>query len=215
MKLLVFGAGGAVGGRIVHEAVERNHEVVAVHRTPPKVSRAAATVVEGDVREPGELLEREEPAAVVSAVGAAPATSSSPDYAIYLDAAEALIEALRAMRDRAPRLLVVGGAGSLSAGPDLKVIDTPQFPAQFRDEALAQARALEFYRGVSDVRWTYVSPAALFEPGDRTGSYRTGRDDLLTDADGHSRITMEDYAAAMLDELEQPQAIGRRMTVAY
>ncbi len=214
MKVMVFGAGGAIGRRIVNEAVDRGHEVIAVHRTQPDTSRAGVTVVAGDVRDPAALLEREQPDAVVSAVGAAAGTAPSPDYAVYLDAAQALVESLRSLGDQAPRLVAVGGAGSLNAGPGLKLIDTPQFPAQFRDEALAQARALDFYRGVSDVRWTYVSPAALIEPGTRTGRYRTGTDDLLVDEHGHSHISMEDYSAALIDELEQPQAIGRRMTVA-
>lgn len=215
MKVIIFGAGGAIGQRIVEEAVNRSHEVVAVHRTRPDRGPAGVTVVAGDVRDPGALLRREQPDAVISAVGAAAATSPSPDYAIYLDAAQSLVEALRSCRNRGPRLLIVGGAGSLNAAPDLKVIDTPQFPAQFREEALAQARALEYFRDVSDVSWTYVSPAAIIEPGTRTGQYRSGTDDLLIDEHGLSRITMEDYAAALIDELEQPQALRRRMSVAY
>jgi putative NADH-flavin reductase len=214
VKLVVFGAGGAIGRRVVGEALERGHDVTAVYRTAAHAGRNGARAVRGDVRDPFPVLRLAAPDAVISAVGAAPA-SAAPDLAVYLDGARALVEAARALGDGAPRLLAVGGAGSLEAGPGMRVIATPQFPAEFREEALAQARALDFYRTVSDVRWTYVSPAALIEPGARTGRYRTGGDALLTDEHGHSRITMEDYAVALLDELEHPRAIDRRMTVAY
>ena len=89
------------------------------------------------------------------------------------------------------------------------------FAAQFHAEASAQADALAFYRTISDVRWTYISPAAQIAPGARTGRFRTGHDELLTDDHGQSRITIADYAAAVLDELEHPEAIGRRMSAAY
>ncbi len=214
MKLAVFGAGGAIGRRVVSEALGRGHDVTAVHRTPPQNRNATSRTLIGDVRDPLRVLRRVAPDAVVSAVGADPA-SATPDLGVYLDAARALVAAARALGDRAPRLLAVGGAGSLEARPGLLVIDTPQFPAQFRDEALAQGRALEFYRTVSDVSWTYLSPAALIKPGARTGQFRTGWDTLLTDEQGHSVVTIEDYAVALLDELEHPRAVGRRMTVAY
>jgi putative NADH-flavin reductase len=214
MRILVFGAGGSIGGRVVNEAVGRGHDVTAVLRRGSSASADGARVVTGDVRDPLPVLRDGPHDAVVSAVGAA-ALSDTPDYPIYLDAAEVLVDSLRALREAAPRLLVVGGAGSLRAPSGARVIDTPEFPAQFREEALAQSRALEFLRSVSDVRWTYVSPAAMIEPGERTREFRVGGDDLLVDATGHSRISMEDYAVAMLDEIEEPRAVGRRMTVAY
>jgi uncharacterized protein len=214
VRILIFGAGGAIGRRAVAEAVERGHDVIAVHRRVKAASRDAVRVVRGDVRDPLAVLRLAGPDAVISAVGAAP-TSASPDFSVYVDAARALVEAVRALGEAAPRLLAVGGAGSLRTPEGLCVVDTPQFPAQFREEALAQARALDYYRTVGDVRWTYVSPAAVIEPGPRTRRFRTGGEQLLADEQGHSRITMEDYAVALIDELERPQAIGRRMTVAY
>jgi uncharacterized protein len=214
VKVVVFGAGGAIGRRIVREAVERGHAVTAVHRTAP-ASENGVRVIAGDVRDPLPALRAVvDPDAVISAVGAG-LTGAPPDYRVYSDAARALVEALRTLGDRAPRLIAVGGAGSLWAGPDLRLVDTPEFPRQFREEALAQAEALGLYRTVSDVRWTYVSPAAQIAPGARTGRFRTGHDHLLTDEQGHSRITIEDFAAAIVDELDHPRAIGRRMTVAY
>ena len=210
----MFGAGGSIGRRIVQEALQRGHDVTAVHRQEP-ASPTGLRAITGDVRDPLPPL-RVAPAqdAVISAVGAG-LSEASPDYRVYLDAARALIQALRALPDPAPRLIVIGGAGSLQASPQLRLLDTPEFPPKFRQEALAQGQALDFYRTISDIRWTYVSPAAQIAPGARTGRFRTGHDELLTDEQGHSRITIEDYAAAILDELEHPQAIGRRMTAAY
>jgi putative NADH-flavin reductase len=211
VNIVIFGAGGAIGTQIVVEATSRGHVVTAVHRTAPQAGPGSVRPIVGDVRDPRPVLLNVAPDVVVSAVGARP-TSTSPDYLIYLDAGRALVDAIRRQALR-PRLVVVGGAGSLQTGGG-RLVDTADFPAQFREEALAQRRALDFYRSVNDVPWTYISPAALLEPGSRTGVYRTGGDQLLVDADGHSRITIDDYAAALVDEIEQPQATGRRMTVA-
>ncbi|WP_268245573.1 NAD(P)-dependent oxidoreductase [Planomonospora parontospora] len=111
---------------------------------------------------------------------------------------------------------VVGGAGSLAAAPGVRLVDTPDFPAVYKGEALAQAELLELVRAqAGDLDWTYVSPAIVIEPGERTGSYRRGGDQVLADADGRSLISAEDYAVALVDELETGQAVGRRITVAY
>ncbi|HLZ57791.1 MAG TPA: NAD(P)H-binding protein, partial [Ktedonosporobacter sp.] len=110
--------------------------------------------------------------------------------------------------------IVVGGAGSLEVAPGLHLVDTPDFPAAWKPTALAHRDALEVYRK-ANLDWTYVSPAALIAPGERTGTYRTGTDKLLTDEKGESRISAEDYAIAILDEVEHPHFIRRRFTVAY
>uniref|UniRef100_UPI000B10B595 NAD(P)-dependent oxidoreductase n=1 Tax=Actinomadura kijaniata TaxID=46161 RepID=UPI000B10B595 len=114
------------------------------------------------------------------------------------------------------RLVVVGGAGSLEVAPGTRLVDTPDFPAIYKNESLAQAELLQVIRAeAGDLDWTYVSPAAEIAPGERTGTFRTGGDRLLADAAGDSRISAEDYAVALVDELEKPQAVGRRITVAY
>ncbi len=217
MKVLIYGATGSIGSRITQEARDRGHEVTAVVRNPSRtpVQEAALEVIAGDV------LDKEAAAkhargrdAVISAVGAG-IRGPAPRFDIYRGAAESLIEALRTLGETAPRLLVVGGAGSLEVAPGVRLVDTPEFPGMFRQEALAQAEALDYYRCVTDVEWTYLSPAVLIEPGARTGRYRTGGDALLTDQEGSSAISTEDYAAALVDELETPQAIGRRLSVAY
>jgi putative NADH-flavin reductase len=127
--------------------------------------------------------------------------------------AKALIEGLRQSGVR--RLVVVGGAGSLEVMPGVQLVDTLDFPAAWKPVALAHRDALAVYRLAEDLDWTYVSPAALIEPGRRTGLYRTGTDQLLVDDKGVSRISVEDFAAAMLDEIKKPRFLRRRFTVAY
>jgi hypothetical protein len=116
--------------------------------------------------------------------------------------------------EHAPRLVVVGGAGSLLVAPGVTLVSAPDFPAAWKPIALAHEEALKLLRA-SSIDWTYLSPSAFFEPGERTGNFRLGQDDLLTAADGKSHISMEDYAIALADELEQPQRRRQRFTVGY
>jgi putative NADH-flavin reductase len=113
------------------------------------------------------------------------------------------------------RLLVVGGAGSLEVAPGLQLIDTPEFPEEWKTGASATREVLYLLRDESELEWTFLSPSALIEPGKRTGKFRLGTDQLLTGHDGKSRISLEDYAAAMMDELESPKHIRQRFTVGY
>jgi len=113
-----------------------------------------------------------------------------------------------------PRYLVVGGAGSLEVAPGVKLIDTPQFPAIYKAEAAAGSVFLDLLRQQSDLDWTYLSPSAVFAPGERTGKFRLGRDALLTNDKG-SHISFEDYAIALADEIEKPAHSRQRFTVGY
>jgi putative NADH-flavin reductase len=113
------------------------------------------------------------------------------------------------------RLLVVGGAGSLEIAPGVALIDTPSFPEAYKPEAGAGRDFLNALRNEHELNWTFLSPSAMLMPGERTGKYRTGKDQLLTGPDGQSRISMEDYAIAMVDELERPQHPRARFTVGY
>jgi hypothetical protein len=113
------------------------------------------------------------------------------------------------------RLIIVGGAGSLEVSPGVQLVDTPNFPPDYRDAALAHREALRIYQKEKDIEWTYLSPAAEIAPGERTGNFRTGTNQLITDAQGKSFISMEDYAVAILDELENPKHIRERFTVGY
>ena len=128
-------------------------------------------------------------------------------------AARGLIDGLRKAGVR--RLVVVGGAGSLEVAPGTRLLDTPGFPPDWKPTALGHAAALDIYRDVQDLDWTCVCPAALIEPGERTGAFRIGGDQLLADEAGHSRISVPDFAIAVADVLERGEAIRRRITVAY
>ena len=114
-----------------------------------------------------------------------------------------------------PRLLVVGGAGGLEVAPGVQLIDTPEFPAQWKATAEGARQALALLRQETTLDWTVLSPSAHLEPGQRTGTFRTGTDGLLVDASGNSRISLEDYAVAMIDELEKPTHSRSRFTVGY
>ncbi len=211
MKIAVIGAGGTIGQRIVREALSRGHEVTAVVRDPARYgeSNPQVAAVKADARDADGLAAAVAGQdAVVSSFG----PSQDGDVQDYLRVAEALIGAV----GRAPgqRLLVVGGAGSLEVAPGLKLYDTPQFPEAWRPLAKAHGAGLELYRA-SDIDWTFLSPAIMIEPGERTGAYRVGGEQVLFDAGGQSRISTEDYAVALLDEIEQPQHIRQRFTVAY
>jgi putative NADH-flavin reductase len=211
MQISVLGATGRIGRRIVDEALRRKHTVTAVARGPsPENAEGRVTPKKADVTEPSELeavIQAHD--AVVSAVGPAPGTAVS----MVVDTTRALAAA--AMRTRVKRLVIVGGAGSLAVEPGLELLHTPDFPKEFRDIALAHREALEIWRRVKELDWTYVSPAASIEPGARTGKYRVGHNDLLIDEAGQSRISMEDFAVAVLDEVENNSHVRERINVAY
>jgi putative NADH-flavin reductase len=217
MRLVVFGATGYAGSRIVHEALQRGHEVVAIARNPAPLSegdRERLTVRAGSLHDKTFVLEVTADADV--AVVAIPARK--------LDDGRRLIEAVphlvTAAQHNGVRLGVVGGAGSLSVsdgGP--RLIDTPDFPEAVKPEASAHAEVLEALRVTpQDVDWFYVSPAAVFgahAPGQRLGKYRVGGDVLFTDDNGDSTISGEDYATAFVDEIDKPKHHRARLSVAY
>ncbi len=211
MKIVVFGASGRIGRVSAEEGLARGHFVTGVGRRASRMglTHPRLTTVRGDATDPESvaIVASGHDAAVV-AVGPAP----GGDDGVFAAVAAAMISGLP--KGGVSRVLILGGAGSLEVAPGQRLVDTPEFPAAWRGNALGQAAALELYRQ-STLAWTYLSPAALIEPGERTGHYRTGSDQLLVDADGKSRISIADYAMAMIDELEVPKNVGRRMTVGY
>jgi hypothetical protein len=213
-KIAVVGATGNIGRRIVTEALSRGHQVTAVIRNAAKLTDRPdrlSVVVIPDVLDPEAVAAAVRGHdVVVSALGA----GTSQDRSLYRKASDTYAQALRRPDEDGPRLVVVGGAGSLEGALGVRLLDSPDFPEAYKPEATAHAEVLEYYRTVSDIRWTYFSPAAEIGPGTRTGSYRTGTDQLVTDADGNSRISYEDYAAALVDEIENPKHIRRRFTAA-
>jgi uncharacterized protein len=214
-RISVIGARGSIGKAIVDEALRRGHQVTAVVRQPGGIDhgRAELTVTTGDVLDPDDMARvAKEQDAVVSAVGGKDGTS---DRALIEQSLRTLVACLRGLGDGAPRLLAVGGAGSLEIAPGSKLWDFPGIPADTLQSMHAHGDGLAYLRSVTDVAWTVLSPAAMIEPGTRTGRYRTGADRLVADASGASRISIADYAVAMVDEIERPRHLGQRFTAAY
>ena len=214
MKVLVFGASGAIGRAITAELLERGHTVTAASRSGAPVEGLVVQTVTGDASDPGSVARLAAGQdAVASAIGPRRGNGEDPEDSL-LGAARGLAEGLR--RAGVRRLVVVGGAGSLEVAPGQRLVDSPGFPAAWKPTALAHARTLdEVYRGIDDLDWTCVSPAGVIGLGDRTGEFRVGGDQLLVDDSGQSRISIPDYAIAFADELEDGEAFRRRITVAY
>jgi putative NADH-flavin reductase len=216
MKLVVFGATGNVGQRVVSEALSRGHEVVGVVRDPEAFQSTDQRVrlVKGDATNAEDVARVARGAdAVVSAISPRPNARGLPVPSLAANA-RALIKGLRDAKVK--RALYVGGASSLEVAPGKALADTPDFPEAYREEAREGREALGIWRNeATGLDWTYLSPAAEIAPGIRTGKYRTTDDKLLTDSEGRSFITFEDYAAAVLDELEQPKHVAKRFGVAY
>jgi putative NADH-flavin reductase len=213
MKIAIFGAAGRIGQRIASEAVRRGHRVTGISRSMPDggTKGGERDRLKGDATDPSSVAESVKGFdAVVSAIGP---NMQSANWAMLAKAARALVEGLR--KAGVKRLVVVGGAGSLEVSKGTLLMDSPLFPADWKPLAAAHHDALKSLRTVKDLDWTYLSPAGLIEPGERTGKYRTGSDQLVSDAAGKSFISMEDYAVALLDELEHPQHIKKRFTVGY
>ncbi|WP_416873803.1 NAD(P)-dependent oxidoreductase [Kitasatospora sp. SC0581] len=213
MRITVFGATGNVGRRVVAEALSRGHHVTAVVRDPAKPHDlpSAVTLVVGDARTPEDV-------ARITAGQDVVVTATRPMPGSEHELAIATKGLLAGIAGTGVRLLAVGGAGSLlvPGGGGTTLVESPVFPDAIRPIALACGEQLDLYRAADpDTDWTYLSPAALLEPGVRTGRFRTGRDELLVDADGTSAISMEDLAVALLDETERPAHHRSRFTAAY
>lgn len=200
--IALIGASGNVGSRILKELSDRGHRITAIARHPEKITELPGVIrVSGDANDKNALaalLKGHD--AVISSVHF---TASDPSI---------LTGAVRAAGIK--RYLVVGGAGSLLVAPGQRLVDQPDFPAEYKQEASSGAEFLNFLKTVNDLEWTFLSPSALFVPGERTGHFRLGQDELLV-SDTGSSISFEDYAIAMVDEIEDPKHIRQRFTVGY
>jgi uncharacterized protein len=207
MNIMLYGATGNAGSRILKELIARGHDVTAVARNPQKLPPnvkgkqgdlsnvdAIASVIEGTD-------------AVVSAYGPPP---DETDQLVAVT--ERLIAAVK--KAGSPRLIVVGGAGSLEVAPGVSLIASGHLPAAWLPIATSHEKALKLLQA-SDIKWTYFSPAGFFEPGERTGKFRLGTNELITNEKGESRISMEDYAIALVNELERPAHERARFTIGY
>jgi len=202
MKIALIGATGNAGSRILAELSRRGHAVTAVARHPERVpALAGVTSLKADANDVAGL------AAVLKGhdvvISSVHFTASDP---------RKLVEAVHA--SGVSRYLVVGGAGSLEVAPGVKLIDTPEFPAIYKAEAAAGGVFFDLLRNETRLDWTFLSPSALFVPGERTGKFRLGGDQLLSNEKGSS-ISFEDYAIALVDEIEKPAHSRQRFTVGY
>jgi uncharacterized protein len=208
MNVVLFGASGMIGSRVLQELLGRGHAVTAVVRNPEKIAASGVKVVKGDINDE---------AMVAKAIAGADAVISaySPPQkqeTTLLSATRSLIAGMGKAGVR--RLIVVGGAGSLEAAPGVALVDVPEFPAEWKPIARAHRDLLPILKQ-SNLEWTYLSPAGLIQPGERTGTFRLGGTQLLSDANGASRISAEDYAIALVDELEKSEHVGQQFTAAY
>ncbi|MET9793306.1 NAD(P)-dependent oxidoreductase [Streptomyces canus] len=212
-RIVVFGAAGKAGSRVVAEAASRGHEVTAVARDTARLGQLPDGVraVTGDATDPGTVARlAEEADALVLTVG-------GPEAVLYTDAVATAAAAVRDLGPKGPRILHMGGGASLLNEDGVRIFDGPGFPEEFKPYAIGQIQALDAYRALGDdVTWTYLSPPPVhFAPGERTGRYRTGLDNPVTGDDGQARISYEDYAVALVDEIENPRHLSRRFTVGY
>ncbi|MBA0212179.1 NAD(P)-dependent oxidoreductase [Pectobacterium brasiliense] len=200
--IALIGASGDAGSRILKELSDRGHTVTAIARHPEKIaSLPNVTAKQGDALDKDALVALfKGHDAVVSAV-----KFGSSDPAI-------LIAAVKTAGVK--RYLVVGGAGSLEIAPGQRLIDQPDFPDAYRPEASRGATFLDLLKQEKDLDWSFLSPSAEFVPGQRTGTFRLGKDTLLSNDQGSS-ISFEDYAVALVDEIENPAHSRQRFTVGY
>jgi putative NADH-flavin reductase len=221
LDIVIYGATGEVGSHVVHEALDRGHRVTAVSRRPEQVDiqHDNLSVVKGDLLDKASVTETVTGKdVVILSVRGVIGDSGSPESALQFIAAEMLIDAVFQQGDRAPRLLHVGGSGSLEVEPGVRyAAKLPKIliPKNLEVEILGQILALEFYRKVDDVKWTYVTPPKNFTNGPRTGVFRIGGSRALQDDRGRTRVSRADFAVALIDEAERARHVREQISVAY
>jgi len=212
MDVLLLGASGRIGHRVANELLDRGHAVTGVSRSGSVegIDDPDFVAVSGDATTPDDVTKLATGHdAVASTLG--PGDDESPD--LLVEMVESVIDGLR--RASVDRLVWTGGAGGLYVGPDTRLIETEDFPEAWEPIARAAINAHEVLESAEDLEWTYLAPAALIEPGERTGDYRTSEGELVTDEEGDSYISMEDFAIALADELEEANAVHTYLGTGY
>ena len=202
MRIALIGASGNAGSQILAELSRRGHQITAIARHLEKIAQLpGVSPVKGDVYDSENLPNLLRGHDVVAS-------------AVYFSVSDPqlLINAVRSAGVK--RYMVVGGAGSLEVAPGKRLIDQPDFPEAYKKEASDGVRFLQLLCETTDLEWAFLSPSAMFVHGERTGSFRLGKDQLLTNDNGSS-ISFEDYAIAFVDEMEHPQHVRQRFTVGY
>ena len=213
MKIALLGATGFVGSAILNEALDRGYTVTAIVRHPEKIAERDRLIAKaGDVYDSDVLAKLITGCeAVITAFN--PGWKNPHLYDDQVKGTASIIAAIK--RAGIKRVLRVGGAGGLEVKPGVRVLDSPDFPDWVRPGSLATLNAFEQLQKEPELDWSYLAPSAEMKPGQRTGKFRLGSDQLLVDASGHSRISVQDYAVAMIDELENGAHIRQRFTVGY
>lgn len=214
-NVVIIGASGFVGTAIVEEALTRGYQVKGIVRNPEKVtiSNPNLKLIKADIMDAEcltELLKGEE--SVISAYNPG---WTNPE--IYDDTLKGYTSILKAAKNAGvKRLLIVGGAGSLYVAPNVRVMDTSTFPQEILPGVKGLAKVLtDFLLPEKDIDWVFFSPAGNIFPGERTAKFRLGKDNLIVDNDGNSNISVQDYAVAMIDELENANHHQERFTIGY
>lgn len=213
MNIALIGGTGFVGSAVLEELLQRGHQVTALARNPAKYAPRSGVKVE-----PADVLDAAQVAHAVEGQDAV-ASAYNPGWAepqlhdLFLQGSRAITEGVK--RSGVKRLLVVGGAGSLFVAPGVQLVDTPEFPAEWKQGALAAREALNLIRQESTLAWTFLSPAVMLAPGERTGKFRIGGDEVLMSGNQPGGISVADLAVAIVDEIETPRHLKQRFTVAY
>jgi putative NADH-flavin reductase len=209
MNVVVYGATGHSGSEIVKELVRRGHKVTAVARKVDSLKEQPGVTAAAD-----DLSNVDAIAAIIKGADAVVSAYAPPtdQTDVLVDVTRRQIEAVK--KAGGPRLLVVGGAGLLEVAPGVTLIQSGHLPAEYLPIANSHEKALGILRA-SDINWTYLSPAAYFVPGERTGKFRLGTKELIADAKGESKISFADYAIALVDEIERPAHERASFSVGY
>ncbi|MDH4611722.1 NAD(P)-dependent oxidoreductase [Pseudomonas sp. BN102] len=213
MKIALIGATGFVGSAVLTESLQRGHQVTAIVRHPEKLPQHAnLTARKADAYDAAAIAQAvADHDAVVHAFN--PGWGEAKIRELFIEGTQAIFAGVK--QAGVKRLLMVGGAGSLYVAPNLQLIDTPDFPAEYKEGAEGARQALDLIRLESALDWTFISPPALLHPGARSGRFRVGSDQLLMDGEQPASISVADLAVAIIDELEQPEHIRQRFTVGY
>ena len=213
MKIALIGASGFVGSAVLQEALNRGHQVTGIVRHPEKLlPQPTLTAVAADAYDAealsGQLTDHD---AVIHAFN--PGWGTADIRQRFVQGTQAIYAAVK--QAAVKRLLVVGGAGSLYVAPGLQLLDTADFPADYKEGAEGARQALQLIQSETALDWSFISPPAHLHPGKRTGQFRLGGDQLLMSGEAPAGIAVTDLAVAIIDELENPQHIRQRFTVAY
>ena len=209
MNVVVYGATGNSGSEIVKELVARGHKVTGVARNVEKLKDVAGVTAQSD-----DLSNVDAVAAIIKGADVVVSAYQPPadNTDKLIDVTKLQIEAVK--KAGGPKLVVVGGAGQLEVAPGVTLIKSGYLPEAYHPIAISHEKAAEVLKG-SDINWTYIAPAAYFVPGERTGKYRTGTNNLVSDEKGESRISFADYAIALVDEIEKPKHEKALFSVGY